>query len=253
MFTVKEQNGVTVVSCKTVELAFSGIVLGNVDYRFSEGEEVELCRKRLLAAVDAVDIPAYTVQTVQMKPSYIDLHILGVQIDEIKPSYSTDGMFTKSSKVMLGLNTADCVAMAIFNAKAPSVLGLIHAGRQGVSGGIHLFALSHLMNRYRVPVEDVGIIIAPSVGPNSYIFDGLPNQLLDRRWEPHIENRNNLHHVNVLGRLVRELVTVGVVPEQMYISEIDVGAANSGYFSHSRSHRTGEPQGRNGVIARLKT
>lgn len=47
---------------------------------------------------------------------------------------------------------------------------------------------------------------------------------------------------------MKDLVELGLEPKQMAVHPDDVGA-DPRYFSHARSLRTGEPEGRNGFAA----
>ncbi|MES2213004.1 MAG: laccase domain-containing protein, partial [Pseudomonadota bacterium] len=153
---VETQAGVTLVTNDVVEIAFSGKAVGNVDPRFP-AEDLEANRQKLLRTLG---VGKYTVQVCQMGSEFIDLSDTATK--DIKPTYNTDGMFVNRTDVVLGLNPADCVAITMFDARHPSVIGLIHAGRQGVSGDIHLSALEHLTKAHRVPKEQVGMVFGPS-------------------------------------------------------------------------------------------
>ncbi len=161
--------------------------------------------------------------------------------------------YVYKSDVVLGLNTADCSAIALFDTRKPTAIGLIHAGRQGVAGDIHLAALEHLTSGYDVPMDSVGMVFAPSIQKDSYFFPSLPaEQLADPKWRRFIELRDGNYHVDLLGRIVDDILAEGIDLSQIELSPVDVGSDES-YFSHARAVRTGEVEGRNGIAAKLKT
>jgi copper oxidase (laccase) domain-containing protein len=250
MNVVEKSGGIAVYANEVVEVAYSGKEVGNVDPRFGSLEDITSNRNKLLQVVGA---GKYTVQVCQLKAEFINLS--NVPTDDIEPEYPTDGMFIDRPDVILGLNTADCHGMVFYNAQAPDILGLIHAGRQGIAGDIHLAALEHMTSTYSygVPKEDVRIIFAPAIQKESYHFPQLPaEQLADPKWRAHIQQSPVGYHINLLGRVVDDLTNEGIDTSQMEISPIDVGTVGSPYFSHARAVRTSEAEGRNGLIAKLR-
>jgi copper oxidase (laccase) domain-containing protein len=250
MNVVERPDGISVCTSEIVEVAYSGKEVGNVDPRFGSLEDITANRNKLL---QAVGMGKYTVQVCQLKADFINLS--NVATDDIEPEYPTDGMFIDRPDVILGLNTADCHGMVFYNAQAPDIVGLIHAGRQGIAGDIHLAALEHMTSAYAygVPKEDVRIIFAPAIQKESYHFPQLPaEQLADPKWRTRIEHGSDGYHIDLLGRVVDDLTNEGIDTSQMEISPVDVSAADSSYFSHVRAVRTGEAEGRNGLIAKLR-
>ncbi len=171
--------------------------------------------------------------------------------DSLAHVYETDGLFINRPSIAVGLNTADCNAITMYDSRHGSVLGLIHAGRQGVDGDIHLAALENMTVRHGVAKEDIRMHFAPSVHEASYYYPSLPaEQLADPKWFRFIKFRDGNHHIDLLGRVVQELTDAGIEPAQMDVSPIDVGADRR-FFSHVRSKRENTPFGRNGVAAML--
>lgn len=231
------------------EIAYSGKALGNVDWsRFGDPAVSAGNRQRLLSVLNPAK---YVLQIVQMKPEFTDLSDMGD--DELEETYLTDGLFIDRPGIALGLNPADCNAITMYDASHGRILGLIHAGRQGVEGQIHLAALEKLIGK-GVDREDVRMHFAPSVRKDSYYYreqEISTEQLADPRWMKFLELRDGNYHIDLLGRIIQELTDAGIGPDQMQVSPIDVGA-DGGYFSHARRSRTGEENGRNGVIAMLR-
>ena len=231
------------------EIAYSGKALGNVDWsRFGDPDVSAENRQRLL---DVLNPTKYVLQIVQMKPEFTDLSAMSDE--ELEETYLTDGLFIDRPGIALGLNPADCNAITMYDAARGSILGLIHGGRQGIEGQIHLAALEKLTDT-GVDKEDVRVHFAPSVRKESYYYpeqEMSAEQLADPRWRKFLELREGNYHIDLLGRTIQELTDAGIEPDQMQVSPIDVGA-DSGYFSHVRRSRTGEENGRNGVAAMLR-
>lgn len=236
--------GVRHVRHLNVSMAYSGMEIGNMDYRFGEAEDVRASREKLLRALSPV---RYVVQAPQAGSEFVDL--TDVPDEEMADEYPTDGLFIDRPGVALGLNTADCIAMALY-AKQSTVLGVMHAGRQGIEGGIHTSAVEHMTERYGVGIEDIRVFFGPSIHKDSYYYPEISaEQLVDPKWHGLIEHRDGNYHVDLTGRAMRDLAELGIKQSHIDVVGIDVGADDSGYFSHTRTSRTGEPEGRNGFVA----
>jgi len=247
MNKLERPDGIIVCSDELVEIAYSGVVLGNTAPRLETiagDAERNLSRLR-----GAVGLGQLALIKAQQMPEFTDLG--GLSLDDIESMYLTDGLFTDSSDVVLGVRPADCAVMVYHSANGENALGLIHGGTLGVDGDIHLAALEHMTSHYSVAASDVRITFTPSIHAASYYFPSIrPEQLADERWMKHIDYREDVYHIDILARIVTDLTANGIEPSQLDISPIDTGA-DPAYFSHARSVRTGELEGRNGVVTKL--
>lgn len=238
--------GVTVVRHPGVSIAYSGIEVGNTDGRFGEPEAVQSSRKKLLQALSPV---RYIVQMPLGGSEFKDLS--DIPESELADEHPVDGLIIDRPGIALGLNTADCIAMAIYGPEN-SALGVIHAGRKGVEGGIHTSAVEYMAARYDMAIGNIRIFFGPSIHQDSYFYPEISaEQLADPKWQSFIDHRDDSYHIDLTGRTVRDLTELGVNPNHIETTGIDVGAVNSGYFSHTRGKRDGEPPARNGFAAML--
>lgn len=238
--------GVTAIEHLGISIAYSGIEVGNVDPRFGEADEVRANRAKLLSALRPAK---YVVQVPQLSSEFVDLS--DIPDDELAEEYPTDGLFINRPNIALGLNTADCIAMTLYG-KGQAIAGVIHAGRQGVDGGIHEAAITHMTNRHGVDKGNIRAYFGPAIKQDSYFYPEISSeQLADPKWRTFIDRRNGNYHIDLVGRVIKDLVELEIEPHQIQIAPIDVGA-HCGYFSHSRSKRTDEPPGRNGLVAMIR-
>jgi copper oxidase (laccase) domain-containing protein len=245
--TLEQLDAISVYTNDTVEIAYSGVALGNVAQTFGDPEEAASNLARLRAAIS---VGSYALIRSRHENSFIDLS--SAAAEDVAPIYFTDGLFTDSPDIVLGMNPADCNAMVYYSAGGDSVIGLIHGGTKSVADDIHLAALDHLVKTHGVTIDDVRIFFAPSIRKQSYFFDRLPpEQLADRKWSRHIDSTNGLYYVDVLSRIICDLTDQGVEPEQLDVTPIDTGS-DPAYFSHARAVRNEEPEGRNGLVAKLR-
>lgn len=125
-----------------------------------------------------------------------------------------DGMLTNVPGIVLGILTADCVPIFLYD-KCRAVVGLIHAGRKGTFGGIIRQAIELMRKRFDSSPKDVKAVLGPSACPNCYeVSDEI---LLE--WStlgfPHHNRRLNLWEANVA-----QLRIWGVPKENIYVSSI---------------------------------
>ena len=249
--------GVSRVAYPGLVMAYSGIEVGNVDYRFIDGIDEESGQPGDIGSVLAnrqkllrsLPITRYVLQRVKLGGDFEDLS--AIEPEDLQSVYETDGLITDRPGIALGLNPADCAPMVIFDKEA-TVLGLIHVGRQGIDSGIHVASVNYIQDTYDVKPEDVRVYFGPAIHEKSYHYPGISaEQLADPKWSAFINRRRGNYHIDTLGRAVNDLAEAGIDPStQIAISSIDT-ASDKRYFSHVRSKHTGEPIGRNGFSAVL--
>jgi copper oxidase (laccase) domain-containing protein len=179
------------------------------------------------------------------------LDLSNIADDELEEEYATDGLFINRPGVALMLNPADCIAMALYSKNDP-VLGVIHAGRHGVDGGIHEASVNHMADNHGIAKSDIRAYFSPSIRQESYYYPAISaEQLADPKWKKFIDKRGGNYHIDLVARVVKDLVELDIDPRNIQMTPIDVGA-DARYFSHSRSKRTGESVGRNGFAAMIR-
>jgi copper oxidase (laccase) domain-containing protein len=238
--------GVTAVEYPQVAIAYSGIEVGNVAPPYGEAADVQASQAKLLAPLNP---DRYVAQVPQLSADFLDLSL--IPDEELEARYPTDGLFINRPNIALGVHPADCIAMAIYS-EDDGVLGVIHAGRQGVDGGIHELAVSHMIDAHGVALDAIRAYFGPSIRQESYFYPEIsPAQLADPKWNKFIDRRNGNYHIDLVGRVVKDLAELDIDPANIAMSPVDTGA-DPAYFSHSRAKRTGETVGRNGFAAVLK-
>jgi copper oxidase (laccase) domain-containing protein len=196
-----EVPGVAHLAEPFVDILHTNKVFGNVDTRPEYGTSGQVTdselafntRKELFSLLNYRNT---VLQKVQMSPDFLDL---GTVSDPARV-YTTDGLITERPGELLNINTGDCPAVVMWDAKNGSVLSLFHAGRQGVDGNIHVNIFDYLTDsrNYQVPKEDLKVHIAPSVHADSYYYPTIsPKQLFDPRWQSFIEAKGGNFHIDL--------------------------------------------------------
>ena len=99
----------------------------------------------------------------------------GVGGFNIAGSPDADGAFTDMSGIALCIRTADCVPLLFMPAKGAlrgaaggKVIGAVHSGWKGAYAGIIAVSKNILASGFNVRLEDVAVIIGPSICKNCY-------------------------------------------------------------------------------------
>ena len=79
-----------------------------------------------------------------------------------------DGLITAERDLYLGVLTADCVPLLLFDPRR-SVVGAVHAGWRGTVQGIAHRAVRSMQQTFDCNAADIRVAIGPAVGPCCYV------------------------------------------------------------------------------------
>lgn len=136
-----------------------------------------------------------------------------------------DGLITKEPGVILTVLTADCIPLML---TGEDKIGLIHVSRHNV--GEIVQKARFLMGK------NLKAMIGPSIYKESFVFE--LRRELDKSWDQFLTKVGDKYQVDLVGRTMFELGEM-----QVEVSNVDT-AKDVKYFSHYRSMRTGEEDGR---------
>ncbi len=94
--------------------------------------------------------------------------VLEIKKNNINKKINSDAMITKEKGIALGVVTADCVPILIFN-KTNKIIGCIHAGWRGAFSGI----IKNTILKIKRPntKNEIYASIGPCIGKNNYEVD----------------------------------------------------------------------------------
>ena len=96
-----------------------------------------------------------------------DIRIVESEADITDNGKEADGLITNLRNTPLLIFTADCVPVVFYD-KKQGVVALAHAGWRGTYGNIAEEIVNIMRNKYGCKVEDVKIIIGPSISVDNY-------------------------------------------------------------------------------------
>ena len=94
--------------------------------------------------------------------------VLEITKKNLKKKIVSDAMVTKINKIALGVVTADCVPILIYDSKR-RIVGCIHAGWKGAFSGIIKNTITKI--RKLEPNNDIYASVGPCIGEKSYEVD----------------------------------------------------------------------------------
>jgi copper oxidase (laccase) domain-containing protein len=87
---------------------------------------------------------------------------------------------------------------------------------------------------------DISVWIGPAVQKESYVFDYFDQP----GWKHHKHQlANGRYQIDMVGYNIEQLARAGIAPTNIESSDTNT-CSSANYFSHCRSTRTGEPEGR---------
>lgn len=150
-----------------------------------------------------------------------------------------DGLYTRDKGVLLVSLYADCTPL-YFYSKKDEMIGLAHAGWRGTVGEIGPKMIK-LWTNDGVLLEDIKVIIGPSIGKDAYKVDTNVIEKVKQVLEPfekcpyeEVESGQYLLDLKLLNYLL--LRKVGLYDHQIEISQYCTAANTDLFFSHRKEN-----------------
>lgn len=93
-----------------------------------------------------------------------------IDIEEDLSKQTADAVFTQRHDIMIGVKTADCVPVLLFDPDK-EVIGAIHAGWRGTAQGILTKSIAHMRVRYGSAAGNILAAIGPCIMGCCYEVD----------------------------------------------------------------------------------
>lgn len=177
------------------------------------------------------------------KVHVIDQQFMSLPADERKNQLEgVDGLVTSLEGVCIGVSTADCVPILLYN-KEHHVAAAVHAGWRGTVARIVQVALKAIHENYNVPPQKISAIIGPSIALKSFevgdeVFDmfqkaGFPMSMIAEQF-PAKAPYTVKWHIDLWEANCLQLLEAGVDREQIQVSGIDTYTRADEFFSARR-------------------
>ncbi len=139
----------------------------------------------------------------------------------------TDGFITNTTNLMLTIRVADCLPVFLY-APQQKVIGLVHAGWRGSSMKIVQNAVRTMVDEFGVGVDSIHSFLGPSIGPCCY---EVGDEVAAEFPESCVQN----NHLDLWKTNQEQLVSMGLAPSNIRISEFCTCCHQDWFFSHRGS------------------
>ena len=153
----------------------------------------------------------------------------------LRGKFDADALVTSLKGIALAVLVADCVPILLYS---DSVMGVVHAGRRGMTNGIVGKTVSAMM---AMGAGQITAEIGPSICANCYQVSPEMYEAISQEF-PASRTTTELHSLDLRSGLMVQLEAVGVQVSQINICTLE----NLAYFSHRRG---GESQRLAGVVS----
>lgn len=206
---------------------------------------VELCNK-LGISDNALILPR---QTHESNILNIDKSLFSL-CEEVRNQklYGIDAVVTTLSRVCIGVSTADCVPVLLYD-EYKGVIAAIHAGWRGTLQKIVEKTVNYMIAEFSTSPKNIKAVIGPSIRVDAFeVGDEVYERFKTEGFEmDKIAERRAKWHIDLLEANRNQLVTCGVNIDNIHISGICTYTNHQEFFS---ARRLGINSGRifNGIM-----
>ncbi len=163
-----------------------------------------------------------------------------------------DAVITNIPNLCIGVSTADCVPILLYD-KRNRVVAAVHAGWRGTVARILEKCVQRMVDEYNTSPADIYAVIAPSISLDSFeVGDEVYNTFADNGFDmDRIAVRYDIRwHIDLWEANRLQLLSCAIPENAIYISDVCTYKDYSRFFS---ARRIGISSGRifNGIMLRL--
>ena len=198
-------------------------------YCGDEAEHVRRCREQLCAQLGIPDSRLIVPRQVH-----------GVRIEEVTEQHlgvafeDTDALITRLKGVCIGVSTADCVPLLMYD-RVTGAIAAAHAGWRGTVARIGVQTLQAMQEAYGTKADDVSCVVGPSIGPEAFevgeeVYEtGFPMDDIAYR-----HPATQKWHIDLWQANVWQLMQAGVQENAIQVSGVCTYMNHARFFSARR-------------------
>jgi len=166
--------------------------------------------------------------------------VIMINKNNLNKNLEADGMITSLNYVVLGILTADCAPIFIFDNSNKFVCSL-HSGWKGTLNNISKKAIL-LFEKYDINRNNLSAIIGPCLGFNNYeVEKDFEKKFINKdiNYSQFFKRKNNIKsYFNIRGLINYQLKELGL--NKVYNINRDTYSNKNLFFSHRRSNHEGD-------------
>ncbi len=219
-----------------------GVSSGNYDSFnlsfYSEDEPAAVTRNRhiLCSAIDTLPesliIPC---QTHGDQVRMIDREFMMFNPQQrVKYLQGVDALVTNQPQICIGVTTADCVPVLIYD-PVKQAAAVVHAGWRGTVARIAGKTVREMQESFSCNPADMIAAIGPSIGPDAFeVGEEVAEEFRNNGFEQTIISNNHKPHINLWMANQQDLSEAGLRIEQIEIAGICTYTNHEQFFSARR-------------------
>jgi YfiH family protein len=151
-------------------------------------------------------------------------------------NYKMDALISDARKVLLGVKTADCVPVLLGDVKTRA-FAAIHAGWRGTVASIVPKTIAEMREKFGTNPRDLIAAIGPAASGRNYEVGGDVIELFQQNFPKNYQDfftrtRENHALVDLFKANNFQLLSSGVAPENIYISDLCTMERTDLFFSY---------------------
>jgi hypothetical protein len=163
-----------------------------------------------------------------------------------EPEREADALITNTPGVPVGVLTADCLPILLYDPRAKAV-GAVHAGRAGTLLGIASKTVGAMATAFGSDAADLRVALGPCIGPCCYevgeeVFGEIKSALGPRTEE--FMSFNPAPVFDIVKANTAELISAGLSPDNIEASGLCTSCDTERFFSYRRAEDAGTATGR---------
>ena len=166
--------------------------------------------------------------------------IIRINENNLNHNLEADGMITSLNNVVLGILTADCAPIIIYDDKNKFVCNL-HSGWKGSLNNISEKAIK-LFDKYQIKRKNLTAIVGPCLGVKNYEVDiNFQQRFIDKdiRYKKFFRYKNKKKfYFNLRALINYQLSELGL--KKIYNINRDTYSNDNLFFSHRRANHKGQ-------------
>ena len=203
----------------------------------SNGDNKKIVLKNRLIAMKNLDLGKKKL--ILMKQTHSS-KIVKINKTNLNKNLEADGMITSLKDIVLGVLTADCAPIFIYDDKNKIVCSL-HAGWKGSLNNISQSAVQCL-DRYNIKRDTLNAIVGPCIGTKNFEVDrNFESKFIKKNiyYSKFFRIKNKIKlYFNLRGLINYQLKELGI--KKIYNINRDTYSNNNLFFSHRRSTHKGK-------------
>ncbi|MBR4962445.1 MAG: peptidoglycan editing factor PgeF [Muribaculaceae bacterium] len=213
-------------------------------------EHVAACREELCVELNIEDdnliLPRQTHETniINIDKKFLSLS----KTERDNQLYGIDAIITSLPSVCIGVSTADCVPILLYDTERKIVVA-IHAGWRGTVQRIVEKTVAYMQDKFSTSPHAIMAVICPSIGMEAFeVGDEVYDAFLDEGFDMiKIAKRYKKWHINLWEANRIQLLKYGVASENIQLASICTYTNHNEFFS---ARRLGINSGRiyNGIM-----